>query len=99
MNRRSLFRSLFGLAGAAAAPVAPVKAKEPDEKYSGGVLVFYYQPGDKDALDTAKRAAEQAGERYAIAMPRPQFQTFQVELAPGPPMGWRGTLEELIRRR
>lgn len=38
----------------------------------GGILVFYYEEGNPASEDAAEKAAQDAGERYAIAMPRPR---------------------------
>lgn len=38
----------------------------------GGILVFYYDEGNKEGKAAAEEAAQQAGERYAISMPRPR---------------------------
>ena len=38
----------------------------------GGILVFYYDEGNNSSKNAAENAAQQAGERYAIAMPRPR---------------------------
>ncbi len=38
----------------------------------GGILVFYYDEGNVDSKTAAENAASDAGERYAIAMPRPR---------------------------
>jgi hypothetical protein len=73
MNRRSMFRSLFGLAGAAVVPT--VKADEPkiDKRDVSGILVFYYPEGDQDSHEAAMKAVEAVGERYAVVMPRPRL--------------------------
>jgi len=38
----------------------------------GGILIFYYEDGNDKSKTTAESAAKDAGERYAIAMPRPR---------------------------
>lgn len=38
----------------------------------GGIMVFYYEEGNEESLKKAEQAAQDVGERYAIAMPRPR---------------------------
>lgn len=38
----------------------------------GGIMVFYYEEGNEESLRKAEQAAQDVGERYAIAMPRPR---------------------------
>lgn len=38
----------------------------------GGILVFYYEEGNESSRAAAENAAQDAGERYALAMPKPR---------------------------
>ncbi len=46
----------------------------------GGILMFYYDEGNADAQEQAEKAAADAGERYALAMPRPRGQSKDVSM-------------------
>jgi hypothetical protein len=47
----------------------------------GGILVFYYEEGNAASKAAAETAAQDAGERYALAMPRPRGSNNEVSHA------------------